>query len=306
MSAHTDVVQVVIVTFNRAEYLRKCLAALVAQTYPISQITVVNNCSTDHTTQVLDEVAATGVPVTQHSTKSNLGGAGGFALAFELAKKQNSDWVWVMDDDVEPEPNCLAQLLAASEGYAVVQPNRYNDDDDFLEIYRKVNITNPLSSMFQLPCRLRRADRDLNEDIGFFPFEGPLIRKSMLDSLDLPRAEYFLFCDDVEYSVRVSKAGGRIRLCGAALMRRMIHPVADINFNWRNYFDFRNRIWLDQTHGGLIFSWVRGTLWLLWQWFTCMRRGRDRMSYYIVWSGTVDGLMGRKKTLEDVIGQFAR
>ena len=143
-------------------------------------------------------------------------------------------------------------------------------------------------------------------DIGFFPFEGPLIRKTIIDQLALPRAEYFLFCDDVEYSVRVTNAGGRIRLCGSALMRRLIPPVTDINFSWRNYFDFRNRVWLDSTHGGRGFSWLRGVLWLFWQLLSCLRLGRDRMSYSIVWTGTVDGLIGRKKTLDEIVKQFAR
>ena len=306
MSVSCDVVQVVIVTFNRAEYLRKCLLALQAQTHPIHQIIVVNNCSTDHTSDVLQEVSATGLPIQEYCTDRNLGGAGGFAQAFDLAKQQSSDWVWVMDDDVEPEPDCLAQLLLASDGYAVVQPSRYNDEEDFQEVYRQVNITNPLASLLQYPCRLTKEDRALNVDIGFFPFEGPLIRKSMLDALALPRAEYFLFCDDVEYSVRITKAGGLIRLCGAALMRRMIRPSADINFSWRNYFDFRNRIWLDITHAGRLFAIVRGILWLAWQSFSCLRFKRDRMSLYIVWAGTWDGIFGRKKTLDEVIQKFAR
>lgn len=293
-------VQVAIVTYNRAEYLRQCLAALRAQTYPIIHITVINNCSTDHTSLVLQDAIDQGMPLLEHKTSSNLGGAGGFAKAFELAMNQDADWVWVMDDDVEAAPNCLERLIENSQECAVVQPNRYHDGGEFLEIYQRVNVQNPFGSLLQAPIRLRPSPSQSRVEIGFFPFEGPLIRQTVMQRLGVPEAEYFLFCDDVEYSVRVSKDGGRIAFCPDAVMRRMIRATVDKNFGWRNYFDFRNRIWLDKTHSGWAFACLRGLLWMLWQWVSCVRRGRDAMSYRVIWCGTKDGLLGVCRSLSDI------
>lgn len=293
--------QVVIVTYNRAEYLRQCLAALRAQTYPIVHITVINNCSTDHTSLVLHDAIAQGMPLLEHKTSSNLGGAGGFAKAFELAMNQEADWVWVMDDDVEAAPNCLEMLIESSQESAVVQPNRYHDGGEFLEIYRRVNVKNPFGSLLQAPIRLQPSPSSRSQiDIGFFPFEGPLIRQTVMQRLGVPKAEYFLFCDDVEYSVRVTKDGGRISFCPDAVMRRMIRATVDINFSWRNYFDFRNRVWLDKTHTGFAFAYLRGLLWMLWQWSSCFRLGRDAKSYRVIWCGTRDGLLGIHRSLSDI------
>lgn len=300
------IVHVVIVTFNRAEYLRKCLEALRVQSHPIARVTVVNNCSDDHTSDVLNDVIALGMPLTEYRTDRNLGGAGGFSLAFSLAKKQSADWVWVMDDDVAPDQDCLAQLLQASSGYAVVQPNRYYEKNEFVGGYRKVNMGNPFKGLLQAQTCLSMDRKDENIEIGFFPFEGPLIQQKIINDLDLPCAEYFLFCDDVEYSVRVTKSGGKICLCGNAQMRRMIRPVADRNFSWRNYFDFRNRIWLDRTHAGHAFALIRGVLWSSRQWASCVWHKRDMMSYKIVWHGTKDGIMHRKRSLDDLIKEFGR
>lgn len=36
---------------------------------------------------------------------------GGVATGLQIAFKMGADWVWMMNDDVEPEPNALSELL---------------------------------------------------------------------------------------------------------------------------------------------------------------------------------------------------
>ncbi|MDQ6623533.1 MAG: glycosyltransferase [Verrucomicrobiota bacterium] len=70
----------VVVTYNRRELLRECVAALLAQTQQVEKILIVNNASTDGTVEML----AAEFPTSRHPQMEvltlpvNIGGAGGF------------------------------------------------------------------------------------------------------------------------------------------------------------------------------------------------------------------------------------
>src|SRR4051794_5249777 len=96
----------VVVTFNRKDLLRKCLAGLLRQTRPPDSIVVFNNHSTDGTA---DMVAAEFPSLTLFNLTENNGGAGGFYAGMKWAFGQGFEWLWVMDDDIEPFPEALAR-----------------------------------------------------------------------------------------------------------------------------------------------------------------------------------------------------
>lgn len=102
----------VIVTYNRIEELRRCLAAYEAQTLPPAFVLVVDNCSTDGTGAWLDEWAAGPLPFVPlvHHLDQNYGGCGGFYRGMEAAMQQEFDWLWIADDDAFPAPDALEKL----------------------------------------------------------------------------------------------------------------------------------------------------------------------------------------------------
>jgi glycosyltransferase involved in cell wall biosynthesis len=113
---------VVVSTYQRAADLPGLVAALEAQTYPLDEfeVVVVDNGSTDDTSDVLARLAATSPlhirPVTLQSNDGSSGGrnagwreAGGEVIAFT-------------DDDCLPEPGWLkAGLQAMEDGVVLVQ-----------------------------------------------------------------------------------------------------------------------------------------------------------------------------------------
>ena len=109
----------VVVTYNRLELLKRNLSCLRRQTVPLTTLVVVDNGSTDGTGAWLDEQEDV---KTIHQT--NVGGAGGFYTGMEYARLADADWIWCMDDDVFPRPDCLEQLLAYAgyEGVGILTP----------------------------------------------------------------------------------------------------------------------------------------------------------------------------------------
>ena len=83
---------VTIVTYNRLELLKECIQQVLSQTVPFSYICIVDNHSTDGTSEYLDQLAAGTETVFPNAGKpefhilhlpENIGGAGGFAKGLE-------------------------------------------------------------------------------------------------------------------------------------------------------------------------------------------------------------------------------
>ena len=139
-----------VVTYNRSKYLQKALEGIINQQKEVSGVLIFNNNSTDNTEEMLidlgyidakcDEIAENHLYETErdgrcfyyYHNQENLGGAGGFANGIELISKLDYDYVWIMDDDVYPEPDCLGKIMEQMflQNVQVGIPNRTDENFD--------------------------------------------------------------------------------------------------------------------------------------------------------------------------------
>ena len=96
----------VVVTYNRLALLKKVIDLLKRQTRQLDSIVIVNNGSTDGTKEWLEQEKNITL-----INQSNSGGAGGFETGVKYAYENEADWIWMMDDDVFPNIDCLEKLL---------------------------------------------------------------------------------------------------------------------------------------------------------------------------------------------------
>jgi GT2 family glycosyltransferase len=257
-----------VVTYNRRELLRACLDAIARQTVRPDELIIVDNASTDGTQEMLREGGYLDRPDTSYlRLEQNLGSSGGFARGFEEGRSRAADWLWVMDDDAEPTPDCLELLLesppAREAGAVCVCPKVVYGDGSLNAVMR---------------AHFRRRLRPLGESdyragtypsIGVTSFVGPLYRMDAVRAIDPPMAEFFVWGDDVEYSFRL-RGLGEIRLVPESVM---VHrPVSQSHTNrrsrlwnvllpvrmyptplgrfWQNLCGLRNYIWMKRRYEG--------------------------------------------------------
>ncbi len=96
----------VVVTYNRLEYLKRCIDSLCNQSHQIDKIFVIDNSSDDGTWEYLQSQE-----YVEAIRQKNSGGAGGFFAGIKHAYFAGYDLTWCMDDDNEPEHNSLKYLL---------------------------------------------------------------------------------------------------------------------------------------------------------------------------------------------------
>jgi rhamnopyranosyl-N-acetylglucosaminyl-diphospho-decaprenol beta-1,3/1,4-galactofuranosyltransferase len=219
-----DRVFAVVVSYNRKDLLRQCLAALLAQTHPLTDIVVVNNASTDGTRDMLE--AEFPDRVHRIHMTHNVGGAGGFYQGVKWAFDHGADWLWLSDDDGIPDADALDRLLLASRApdgtrrYEVLNPLvLVPGEPEQLSFGMTVGALNTMS----LPVlKAAAGDAEVFDD-EISPFNGTLIHRDGVAAVGLPKREMFIWGDEVDYTARLRKAGMRMGTVLGAIHR---HPAA--------------------------------------------------------------------------------
>ncbi len=263
MTANGQSVCAIVVTYNRKELLRQCLQALQAQTLPLDEILVVNNASVDGTSDML--VAE--FPDVQHlELPENVGGAGGFAAGMKFAHEHGYHWFWLMDDDLLPASDALEKLVSAltvAENSAkIFVGGLAQNKSGKLAWSLKANNQwfNDLSDFAE------HSASGAGIAVEYLPFLGVLIPARAVSDIGLPRVDYFIYLDDVEYCYRARKNGYTILCVPQSKLFHPILPRDSVNLLgkeffieripvWKSYYEIRNRILLGLEYEGMRF-WI--------------------------------------------------
>ena len=256
---------IVIVTYNRLALLKKCLEHVFAQTLPFAWIIVVDNHSTDGTDRYLREVQEAGeltwgqTEVTVLSMEENLGGAGGFARGMAKAMGCGLDWVTAIDDDAMLDAHYMERLMEYAAGHrdAVALSGTVTAHGRIQAMHRR----RVVSRLFFLE---RNVGLEEYEQEAFScdcaTFCGLTVRGNVLRQVGLPNAEYFLWYDDTEFSLRFQEYGGVVNVNRALLDHRVVEEGADAGLlertTWRHYYGCRNRYDTARRHFGPVSAWM--------------------------------------------------
>lgn len=259
-----------VVTHNRLDQLRATLTRLCAE-YParLQAILVVDNASTDGTAGWLAGLDCPGLAVLR--CDENRGGAGGFALGLrEAVARFDPDWVVVMDDDARPAPGALTAFHQAKlTGWEAVAAAVYYPDGRICEINRPAlnPLRGPMAVLRFLPTGRDAAHLGAEafeappQPVDWASFVGLFLSREAIARAGFPDPRYFIYSDDVQYTLDLTEAGGRL---GFFPQIRFEHDCSSLSLGsarrltplWKSYYYHRNQILLYRRLAG-------GWVWLL-------------------------------------------
>ena len=143
--------------------------------------------------------------VIYENTGENLGGAGGFNYGMRRAVEMGYEYVWVMDDDAFAEADCLEKLMQAAgrikEFGFLTSAVMWKDGTLCRMNYQR-----------KYPTPKARSERHLLESdlenelvqIQSATFVSALIPTKIIRKVGLPIKEFFIWCDDIEFTRRIT------------------------------------------------------------------------------------------------------
>ncbi len=185
----------VIVTYNRLLELKQCLEHVRQQSSKSFDILVVNNGSTDGTREFLAKEKDLKV-----INQDNLGGSGGFYTGEKYALDNGYEWVWLMDDDGIPVPNQLENLF--------IFQNKHPEAKVLNALVVDKESRNQLSFMFGDWDFAKTQTVECVNIVS--PYNGTLIHRSVMEDVGLTKKEMFIWGDEIEYIMRIQKAGYQV------------------------------------------------------------------------------------------------
>jgi len=247
MNENTQLTAVVVVTYNRLALLTECIESLRAQTHAANAIIVVDNASTDGT----DAWLATQKDLIVLTHDINEGSAGGFYQGMKYAFDNGYHWIWVMDDDVAAEKDCLQKMMEAvkaNDMLTVIAP-LVEEGGSVVNYHRSNFDIKPELSGFQSLL----ADYTVPQTIGFASFVGFMISSDLVAVSGLPDKELFFQNDDVEYILRVNKYGKIVLVPEAVIVHKSAKKAIEINkyslsVLFVKFFVQRNKILIKQKY----------------------------------------------------------
>jgi len=278
--ASPERVCVVTVTYgNRCQFVEKLVKAVIEE--GAGRVIVVDNAScpaTQEKTRALATALGERIQVVQ--LQENVGSAAGFKAGLQRAATCTScEFIWLLDDDNVPKPGalerlCLAYRLLGSDPQNTLLSLRRNlwwyvraatqgtrvdiARNSFLGFHVR-ELPGKLRQRFIKTKRLQGIPRFPLVSVDLAPYGGFFFHKSWLDRVGMPDERFFVYQDDIEFSTRFVREGGRIFLCAAS-------EVEDIEQSWflrpsgahpllapsveerRIYYACRNRIWVERRY----------------------------------------------------------
>ena len=245
----------VIVTYNRLKDLVATLEAYEAQTLAPQRVMVIDNHSTDGTTEYLNEWAGQAGRFDRavFTLPENVGGSGGFSFGMTEALKTDSDWIFVADDDAVPRPDMFEKLAAFAEAHpdlarqaAALCTGVYNQDH-FSGIHRCV-LRHTAFGIFESYVPESEYLREWFE-FDIYSFVGSMIRADALKAAGVARADFFIYNDDYEHALRLRRYGKLICVPGS-VMDHTDNLTYARQATWRDYYGTRNGIIMHRIHFG--------------------------------------------------------
>ncbi len=219
----------IVVTYNRKDLLTECMEHLLGQTRKVDSIIVIDNASTDDTGKLFETGAVFDKDNVDYRLMSeNLGGAGGFYEGVRYAYHKGFDWIWIMDDDTIPDTDALEAFCNAMkylpENVSYLASAVYGMNGEAMNV--PVPDSRPSDSGY--PDWYRYSDKGLIKILNA-TFVSIMVSSAAVKKVGLPYKKFFIWGDDKEYTLRLTKYYGPAFMVGDSRVlhkRKIVKPIS--------------------------------------------------------------------------------
>jgi len=210
-------VNIVILNYNGKDVLKKCLASVFRLDYPDFEVVVVDNDSKDGS---LEEAKNGFSRATFIKNEGNLGFSAGNNVGIKYSLEKQAKYVLLLNNDTEVERNMLSVLIDLMEkqkGIGIMSPRIVRGDSEEswfsggrIDWMRMKTVHEEVSS---------EKTREGFFETGFISGCAMLIRREVFAKAGLLDEDFFLYWEDVDFSVRAQRAGFKLAVSPLSKVR---------------------------------------------------------------------------------------
>ena len=288
----------VVLNWNRREDTLDCLASLERMSYTNHQVIVVDNASSDGSTEA---IAAAHPAVNVIQTGANLGYAEGNNVGLQEALKRGADHVLVLNNDTVADAQMLTHLVAAleaDEATGAAGPTIY-----FHEAPDTIwSAGGRFDWRLGKPVLRGLKERDTGQfatvsEVDYLPGSAILIRREALAQVGDFESRYFMYYEDNEWCFRARRRGFAVVHVPRARLWHKISLTRQFSAPYISYYHARNRLLFLRTARVGLGTWARvlvlDMLRSLASWTLLPRHRSKHAQRDALWSGMWDYWRGR-------------
>lgn len=234
-------IAILILHWNNLNETEICLKSVFNLDYKNFVVFLVDNGSTNDS---LAQLKGLFKDVVYIETGKNLGFAGGMNAGFKEILKLDFDAVWFLNNDVKLQETSLSRLverLYSGAGIGVAVPKVYEGLAG-----KTINGVGGAIDWSKGEARLignKEVDKgqyNQSMEVDFAPGSAVLVKREVLEKAGLICEDYFLYTEDVDWSMEVKKAGFVIVTEPSSVIWHNESASSCKNSPLKSYYYFRN------------------------------------------------------------------
>ena len=216
-------VAAVVVNYNGKEITLQAVESLRRMTYPNFDLVVLDNASTDGSPEA---IAAAYPDLRQVRVEVNRGSSAGYAHGFRWAFENGYDYVLLLNNDIEVEPDLLTELVKAAESapdIGCVGPKCYFHGDR-QRLWSAGGILRFRESITRERGygEIDRGQYDRDAEVDYVNGCAILIRRAAAEAAGMWDDVFYICVDDADFCTRVKRHGFRCLYAHRAVLYHMV------------------------------------------------------------------------------------
>ena len=239
----------IVLAYNGIELTLECLDTLREQDYPNLHLLVVDNASTDSTTDVLRAQAP---DVEVLTSSENLGYAGGNNLGMRHALARGADLLFLVNNDTRLDSHCVTALVEEIQTPPVcgaVGPMVYTWDN--WQTISSAGGVVDWAAADAVNVGAGEADQGqyAARSVDFVNGCGIMVSRTAVERVGLIDERFFMYWEETDWCLRMHEAGLDVRFQPAARMQHKAPLTWEQQSPMTLYYMGRNRLFFFARHG---------------------------------------------------------
>ena len=243
-------VYIIILNWNGLKDTIECLDSVIKLNYPNFRLVVVDNGSTDGSTDIISRNYPKVIVL---ENEENLGYAKGNNVGIRYALENNADYVWLLNNDTVVEQNALLNMVIEAEGdphSGIIGSKIYypNSGKKIWFAGAMINWSRGISNHIGMN-ETDVGQYDYVKEIDRVAGCSMLVKREVCNRVGLFDDNFFLYVEEVDWCVRARRAGFKCLFVPSSIVyHKGLTSVSLIGACSKvfNYYNTRNFLYLIQ------------------------------------------------------------